>query len=83
MLLGVIGWGQNRITDRDNFSEQVNLKQDLPAFTRISHSYLEMAANDFPAYRVYREALKQGNCPEVNISYNIMFALEFPRPTHI
>ena len=29
-----------------------------------------------------RAALERGNCPKVNIRYNTMFTLEFPRPSH-
>ncbi len=30
-----------------------------------------------------RAALERENCPEVNIRYNTMFILEFPRPTYL
>lgn len=30
-----------------------------------------------------RAALEKENCPEVNIRYNTMFTLEFPRPTYV
>ena len=30
-----------------------------------------------------RAALEREHCPKVNIRYNSMFTLEFPRPTHI
>ena len=30
-----------------------------------------------------REALERENCPKVNIRFNTMFTLEFPRPTYV